>query len=226
MALPAPLFQPFYLAKGLATLDHLSSGRLDVGLGIGWHPEEFAALGHALGSVKERARELESCLDVLEDGLRPSGEQHPHPPWWLAGSGATVLGVAARRADWVNFARGISPTEFTAAVHKLRTAEGEVSRQRPVRLSLTGTFIMGNSDEVEAIVRARAHERRLDPTAYRSNLIRSGAFVGTPVEISDQLKVYAGLGCEAFILWPLDGRWRAAISGLEEVAGNLTSRNK
>jgi hypothetical protein len=126
----------------------------------------------------------------------------------------------------VNFARGISPTEFTAAAHKLRAAEGDVSRHRPVRLSLTGTFIMGNSDEVEAIVTARAHERRLDPPAYRSNLIRSGAFVGTPVEISDQLKVYAGLGCEAFILWPLDGRWRAAISGLEEVAGNLANRNK
>jgi hypothetical protein len=66
----------------------------------------------------------------------------------------------------------------------------------------------------------------LEPAAYRSQLISSGAFVGTPVEISDQLKVYEDLGSEAFILWPLDGRWRAAIAGLAEVAGNLASRNK
>jgi alkanesulfonate monooxygenase SsuD/methylene tetrahydromethanopterin reductase-like flavin-dependent oxidoreductase (luciferase family) len=233
MALPAPLFHPFHLAKSLLTIDHLSSGRLDVGLGIGWHPGEFAALGRALGAVKQRASDLEACLDVLEaacagvefrqiglaiDRSGPPALQVPHPPWWIAGSGATILQLAARRGDWVNFARGIGPADFAAAAQKLRSAEREADRSRSVQLSLTGAFIMGEPDEVDAILVARAKDRQLAPDIYRSQIVRSGVFIGTPADVSDQLNVYRRLGCEGFILWPLDGRWRAAIPGLAEIA--------
>lgn len=113
-----PYYAPLLLAKQLTTLDELASGRLDVGLGLGWAREEFAALGVPYNHRGERADEYLRCLvaiwtqDVVEfDGeyyplpscrVDPKPVQRPHPPLLLGGSAPASLARAGRVADgWI-----------------------------------------------------------------------------------------------------------------------------
>jgi probable F420-dependent oxidoreductase len=114
-----PFFSPALLAKQLATLDILSNGRLDVGLGVGWSKVEFAASGVPLERRGRRAEEFLRALralwtdEVVEfDGefyripparAEPKPLQRPHPPVLLGGSAEAALRRAGRVADgWIS----------------------------------------------------------------------------------------------------------------------------
>jgi probable F420-dependent oxidoreductase len=114
-----PFFSPALLAKQLATLDILSNGRLDVGLGVGWSKVEFAASGVPLERRGARAEEFLRALralwtdEVVEfDGefyripparAEPKPLQRPHPPVLLGGSAEVALRRAGRvAAGWIS----------------------------------------------------------------------------------------------------------------------------
>ncbi|MGH7389590.1 MAG: LLM class flavin-dependent oxidoreductase [Candidatus Rokuibacteriota bacterium] len=101
MVLVLPLRHPVAFAKEWATLDLLSGGRSILGIGVGWHEEEFALMGVP---HKQRGRRMEECLEILEalwtgDRVTHEGEfyrfrdltidpkpaQKPHPPIWIGG---------------------------------------------------------------------------------------------------------------------------------------------
>jgi probable F420-dependent oxidoreductase len=121
-----PWYAPIVLAKALTTLDVLSDGRLDVGLGLGWVPEEFAAVGVSREGLGARAEEFVRCLrtiwteDVVEfhgsyyelppARVEPKPVQGPHPPLLLGGTARAALRRAGRVADgWI----GSSRTDLT-----------------------------------------------------------------------------------------------------------------
>jgi len=113
--LVAPWYAPVLLARSLASLDHLSGGRLDVGLGLGWSPDEYAAVGVEQRGLAMRMEEILEVLSVAwrEDvveietsreviapstiGLKPV--QRPRPPVLLAAYSPAGLERIARRAD-------------------------------------------------------------------------------------------------------------------------------
>jgi probable F420-dependent oxidoreductase len=114
-----PFVSPALLAKQLTTLDILSGGRLDVGLGVGWSRVEFVASGVPLERRGSRAEEFLRALralwtdDVVEfDGefyripparAEPKPVQRPHPPVLLGGSAEAALRRAGRMADgWIS----------------------------------------------------------------------------------------------------------------------------
>ncbi|HEX8135050.1 MAG TPA: TIGR03619 family F420-dependent LLM class oxidoreductase [Actinomycetes bacterium] len=114
-----PFVSPALLAKQLATLDILSNGRLDVGLGVGWSKVEFAASGVPLERRGQRAEEFLRALralwtdEVVElDGefyripparAEPKPVQRPHPPVLLGGSAEVALRRAGRvAAGWIS----------------------------------------------------------------------------------------------------------------------------
>jgi probable F420-dependent oxidoreductase len=114
-----PFFSPVLLAKQLATLDVLSGGRLDAGLGLGWSPEEFAASGVPLQDRGARGEEFLRVLRALwtEEVVELSGRfyripaarmepkplQRPHPPLLLGGEAPAALRRAGRLADgWIS----------------------------------------------------------------------------------------------------------------------------
>ncbi len=112
--------EPAVLAKELATLDVLSAGRLQVGLGAGWLRQEYEAAGMRFDPASVRIARLEETAIVLKglfgegrfshdgehyrvadlDGL-PKPLQQPHPPIMIGGGGRKVLSVAGRQADIV-----------------------------------------------------------------------------------------------------------------------------
>ena len=118
----APFTAPALLAKSLATLDHLSSGRLTVGLGIGWLPHEYAASGVPFERRGARMEEYLRCLHALwtQDPVEFAGEfytvprshtgllpvQRPHPPVLVGGAAPTALRRAGRLAQgWISSSR-------------------------------------------------------------------------------------------------------------------------
>jgi F420-dependent oxidoreductase-like protein len=122
---------PAVLANMAATLDIVSGGRLELGIGAGWNQEESGAYGIELGPVRERSDRFEEACEVLVGLLtqetttfkgqhyelvdarcNPKGVQQPHPPICIGGSGERrTLRTAARFAQHWNFVGG-TPAEF------------------------------------------------------------------------------------------------------------------
>jgi probable F420-dependent oxidoreductase len=112
--LNAPWYSPVLLARTLTSLDVLSEGRLDVGFGLGWSSDEYAAAGVPW---RGRGARLEETLDVLEriwtedpvayegsvsipaSHIEPKPVQRPRPPIYLGGYSPAALGRTGRRAD-------------------------------------------------------------------------------------------------------------------------------
>ncbi|WP_235950623.1 TIGR03619 family F420-dependent LLM class oxidoreductase [Phycicoccus flavus] len=114
----APFVPPMVLAKAMATLDVLSEGRLTVGVGMGWLPEEYAAAGVPFARRGARFEEYLRCLVALwtQDPVEfygdfytvppahvaPSPVQRPHPPVLVGGTAPAALYRAGRLAQgWI-----------------------------------------------------------------------------------------------------------------------------
>src|SRR5256714_6785544 len=110
---------PSILATEAVTVDHISRGRLEIGIGAAWHQPEHEALGVPFPSIKERAERLEEGLQVMRllmtkdranfkgrhysldhASYHPRPLQQPHPPIWIgAGREQLMLPIVARQAD-------------------------------------------------------------------------------------------------------------------------------
>jgi F420-dependent oxidoreductase-like protein len=121
---PATFRHPSALAKSVTTADHISGGRVELGLGAGWHEREHAAYGFPFPPMRERMDVLEEQLEVVHahwaaeprsfegrhyrlDELRaePKPVQRPHPPLLMGGNaGPRAASLAARFADEYNTA--------------------------------------------------------------------------------------------------------------------------
>ncbi|MGH9087377.1 MAG: TIGR03619 family F420-dependent LLM class oxidoreductase [Acidimicrobiales bacterium] len=118
----APYYSPALLAKALTTIDHLSSGRLDVGIGIGWLAQEFAAVGAPYERRGARTEDFLRCLESIwteevvdYDGefyrvprakVEPKPVQRPYPPIVLGGAAEPALRRAGRLASgWISSSR-------------------------------------------------------------------------------------------------------------------------
>lgn len=113
---------PAVIAKDTATLDVLSEGRLEVGIGAGWLPSDHASIGQPWRTAGQRIERLAEAIAVLRacwtespvtrpsalfplDAVRnePMPVQRPHPPILVGGGGERVLRLAASEADIVSF---------------------------------------------------------------------------------------------------------------------------
>lgn len=117
-----PFYAPVVLAKQLTSIDLVSNGRLDVGVGLGWSPEEFAAAGVPIERRGARAEEYVGCLRAIwsEDPVAFEGEfyrvprsdvapkpvQRPHPPLLFGGGAERALQRVGRLGDgWISASR-------------------------------------------------------------------------------------------------------------------------
>jgi probable F420-dependent oxidoreductase len=114
---------PLILAREAATVDRLSGGRLDLGIGAGWMRSDYRQLGMAYDAPGRRIDRLVESLDVLDRlfagetvthhgpsytldraKLFPMPIQRPRPPLLIGGGGPRLLGIAARRAEIIGLA--------------------------------------------------------------------------------------------------------------------------
>jgi probable F420-dependent oxidoreductase len=139
-----PFYSPILLAKMLTSIDVLSEGRLDAGLGLGWNPDEFAAAGVSIERRGARAEEFVACLRAIwtEDPVQFSGEfytvppshvspspvQKPHPPLLFGGGADAALRRAGRLGDgWISASR-FEASKVPGAIATLRDGAVECGR--------------------------------------------------------------------------------------------------
>jgi probable F420-dependent oxidoreductase len=173
-ALVLPLRNPVQLAKEVATIDVLSGGRVQLGVGVGYSEDEFDALGIPFA---DRGARMDEALQVLralwttdpasfsgrhygfgEVSALPHPVQRPHPPLLVAGFGRAAYRRAARLGDgW--HAAGVAPEILAPMVADLRVELDRLGRQPadvPVSVKMSMRFTDGPAEVVDAELRGDA----------------------------------------------------------------------
>lgn len=190
------LRHPAVLAQDLASLDVLSGGRLEIGIGAGWNVPEYRAIGLPFEPVGRRVARLTEAIAVLKGAFGPgpfsfTGEHYtiteldgqpkpvqlPHPPVFIGGGGRRLLALAAREADIVGLAPRILP--------------GDEPRVDPRSLTLEAAA------EKIAWVREAAGERfdQLELNVYPSTspIIVTDHALGEAAALADRLRSRTGI---------------------------------
>jgi alkanesulfonate monooxygenase SsuD/methylene tetrahydromethanopterin reductase-like flavin-dependent oxidoreductase (luciferase family) len=184
------------LAKSVTTVDHISQGRVELGIGAGWFESEHETYGFPFLTTRERLDELDRQLAEIHrqwsaDDVWPRPVQTPHPPVIVGGMAKPrTVRAAVRFADEYNT---INPTVAEARARKLLLDEAarEAGRE-PLRFSIFAACIAGR-DEREAQERLRMwHEF--------SGLADPPLLVGTVEQLADQLAEYKSVGVERAML--------------------------
>ncbi|HWL79060.1 LLM class F420-dependent oxidoreductase [Microbacterium sp.] len=202
---------PAYLAKVAATVDIVSGGRAEMGIGGGWYEHEWRAYGYGFPPIGERLARLDEGVQIMRqawstgtatldgkhyrvDGaiVRPLPLQEGGIPMWIAGGGEKVtLKIAAKYADYANWSS--DPEEFS---HKKSVLEGHCRTlgRDPSEITLSANFmtVIGetekNVDERLDRIAERLRPHLGDQTERVMGEYRSGrGLVGTPEQIVERL---------------------------------------
>ena len=212
------------LAQALSTIDRLSDGRLEVGLGAGYYEPEYEAIGMALPSPGQRLIRLGEVLDALRllfeaDGrpvtyegtvhrlreaqLLPGPQQRPRPPLHVGGKGDRLLRLVAERADGWNTVWAWTPAAYRQRLEVLERACEAVGRDPATVVRTVGLSAVVGEDERDL----ERRWRRMRETAPNGMLDRvslaewraGGRLVGTVDEVREQLAEWASLGVATVI---------------------------
>ena len=214
-----PYRSPALLAKMAASVDAMSGGRLDVGIGAGWSVGEFVAYGYdypsnpvRLGMLEEAARILKAMWTEdlasfegehyrIENAItHPKPIQRPHPPLWIAGSGEKVtLRIVAELGDHANFSGDVPNFNHKSEVlagHCERVGRDFSEIGRSVhRMSVIGR----DQADLDRKLEVAAERRNETPAEFAAEHL-----VGTVDQIVDQMGAYAEAGCSEMIVYFYD----------------------
>jgi F420-dependent oxidoreductase-like protein len=205
---------PGLLAKITSTVDVISGGRLDWGIGAGWYENEYRGYGYDFKKPSDRIGMLKETVEIVKsmwsnaettyDGkyykldranCDPKPLQKPLPPVWIGGGGEKVtLRVVAEHADVSNF--GSSVDEF---IHKREILKGhcaDIGRDEDTIRKTISSEVFIRETEKEII---EAGSKSLWGDSAES--WRSKALVGTPEQVSEKIQRYLDAGCTGFIPW-------------------------
>jgi F420-dependent oxidoreductase-like protein len=209
---------PALLAKVAASLDHISGGRLNFGIGAGWKEVEYKAYGYPFPAPAVRIRRLDEVIEVcrrmwtddrasfegryyaVRDALSaPKPVQKPLPIW-VGGTGTKTLRVAAKHADAVNFSWSQPTGFFEERLKVLDRHCRKIGRDPSEIRRSAGLMIM--MDETHEGVDERLEQLKMNrDTEYMRYLSRQPPNVtGTPDDLVGLLGEYASLGVDHFIL--------------------------
>jgi probable F420-dependent oxidoreductase len=191
-----PYYQPIVLAKQLATLDLLSGGRLDVGLGLGWSEDEYDAVGVPFRQRGRRGDEFLRCLKAIwtepevefhgefyqvpRSRVEPKPVQTPHPPITIGGYSPVVVQRAVRLGDGFN--GGNVPLDRVAPiVTELHRAARDIGRD-------PATLHVVSRGSYQVTAEAQGKDRR--------------PLWGTLDEIREDIRRYADAGLTELFLEP------------------------
>jgi F420-dependent oxidoreductase-like protein len=207
---------PALLAKIASTVDVMSHGRLDFGIGAGWYEHEYNAYGYPYPDGPERLRMLREALQIIKamwtedyatvEGQRyqvrgainePKGVQKPHPPIWIGGGGEKVtLKLVAQYGDACNIG-GVDPAVYRHKFGVLREHCATVGTDydRIIKSAEIFTFLMepGEVPRTEELIAPYLPDVRRD-------------FIGTPPQLIETCRRLMAEGVDYFIFYV----WEAA----------------
>jgi F420-dependent oxidoreductase-like protein len=211
---------PAYLAKVAATVDIISGGRLQMGIGAGWYEHEWRAYGYGFPSPGDRLGMLREGIEIMRqawdtgeatlDGkhyqvhrarVYPKPLQDGGPPLWVAGGGEKVtLRIAAQHAAFTNFDGRVKPFVAKSDILREHCREVGTDFDAIVRSANYNTIIA--SSEAEVVERVAALRDRMtrsvgEEAAERFMLeyqVGKTICVGTPEQVVERLRELKELG--------------------------------
>jgi F420-dependent oxidoreductase-like protein len=241
---PATFRHPSVLAKMVATVDHVSGGRAELGLGAGWHEGEHRAYGFEFPPTPTRMERLAEQLEIVtrswtEDAVEfqgrhyqvqdlralPKPVQRPRPTLLVGGgAGPKSLALAARFADEYNTV-GVSLEELPERHGRLLDAWREAGRDpEEARLSLMTTCVVGRdraevSERVGRVLAAiGSHDSVAEVVEARPNWL-----LGTVDEVAERLRGLEAAGVDRVMLQHLDHADTEMVAVLGELAASMGS---
>jgi alkanesulfonate monooxygenase SsuD/methylene tetrahydromethanopterin reductase-like flavin-dependent oxidoreductase (luciferase family) len=199
---------PALVAKMAATLQFLSGGRFILGMGAGWHQEEYLAYGYGFPPAGVRVDQLDEALQVIralwtQDEATFEGQHHrllaarcqprpePLPPIMVGAFGPRMLRLAARHADWWNVS-STGVAEYRRMAAELERACAQAGRDpATVRRTWAGGGVCAPTQQ-EALALAGDRFSPDDDEDF--------GFVGTPQQLVEQMVPFIDLGVDYFML--------------------------
>jgi F420-dependent oxidoreductase-like protein len=215
---------PSLTAKMAATLDVISNGRLEFGIGAGWKENEYLAYGFPFPKPAVRIAQLKEAVviikkmwteekpsykgkyyEIKEALCEPKPVQKPHPPIWIGGSGEKLLlRVVAELADGCNWYG--SPEDSAHKLDVLRRHCADVGRDfDEIEKSWTGElFLLPEGSDVrsnvEECLASRGEPPDWDTPAPDYDKYVDTNIVGTPNQCCSKIREYLKLGITRFYL--------------------------
>jgi probable F420-dependent oxidoreductase len=221
---------PSMLAKVVGTLDVISGGRAELGIGAGWSREDHQAYGMEFPPLRERLERLEEAVEIarglwtherfsfagrhwqLRDApFEPRPVQRPHPPILLAGASPRLLALVARRAQrWLSVSTAAFARRCIEQIEARCAQLGRDPREIEYGQSF-GLMLSDSPDEVERAISARVQaggSGTRDSAQARTSLAgespemraRSSMLAGNPDQVRAQLRDYVDAGVTHFVL--------------------------
>jgi alkanesulfonate monooxygenase SsuD/methylene tetrahydromethanopterin reductase-like flavin-dependent oxidoreductase (luciferase family) len=211
------LHSPVHLAKSLSTLDQLSQGRLEIGVGTGGQGRPFAAFGLDADRYVARFSQGVALMKALwteprvtfdgefwqlkDAAMEPKPAQKPYPPLWLGGSSPTALRRAVRIGTGF-FGAGSTPTaRFTEQVQVVREALAQAGRPAGEFPIAKRVYLGLDADGDRARQRVNAALERL--YGRRVPDIEAAAIAGPPADCVRELREVAAAGAELILFTAL-----------------------
>jgi len=211
------LYSPVHLARSLSTLDQLSRGRIEIGVGTGGKGRPFAAFGvdpqryvarftEGIALMKALWTEPRVTFDgefwqLKEAAMEPKPFQKPHPPLWIGAAGPTAVRRAVRLGDGF-FGAGSAPTAaFAEQVTIVRRALAESGRPAQDFPIAKRVYIAVDENAGRARERINAALERL--YGHRSASIEAAAVAGTPADCVRDVRAVAEAGAELILFTAL-----------------------
>ena len=212
---------PAYLAKVAATCDHVSGGRIEMGIGAGWYEHEWRAYGYGFPVARERLRMLDEGVQIMRqawtegrasldgkhyqvDGaiVRPLPLQEGGIPLWIAGGGEQVtLKIAAKYAQYTNF---IATAEVFARKSEILKGHCDTvgtdydkivrSANFNVLIGETEADVQKRIDEAKARMEPYVGAEKAENSIAQWTLNGESPTVGTPAQIVEKLGKFRELG--------------------------------
>jgi alkanesulfonate monooxygenase SsuD/methylene tetrahydromethanopterin reductase-like flavin-dependent oxidoreductase (luciferase family) len=205
------------LAKAVTTVDHISGGRVELGIGAGWFESEHRTYGFPFLTTRERLDELDRQLEEITrqwtdaEDVWPKPVQKPHPPIIVGGSvKPRTVAAAVRFADEYNT---VFPTVDDARARKQVLDEAARAAGRdPLRFSIMIGCLVGR-DQAEVDDRLARYRDQISP--------EPPPIVGTVVEVVARLREYEAVGVERAMLQHLMHEDVEMVTVLGDVASQL-----
>jgi F420-dependent oxidoreductase-like protein len=212
---------PVYLAKVAATCDHVSGGRIEMGIGAGWYEHEWRAYGYGFPVARERLRMLDEGVQIMRqawpegtasldgkhyqvDGaiVRPLPLQEGGIPLWIAGGGEQVtLKIAAKYAQYTNFiatAEGFARKSEILKGHcdTVGTDYDAITRSANFNVFIgeTEADVQKRIDAAKARLERHVGAEKAESSIAQWTLNGDSPTVGTPAQIVEKLGKFRELG--------------------------------